>query len=124
MKTVSNLVAVATIAVGILVGTNVYAGVEAKCKVCHNFNTKHKVGPGLKGIVGKKAGSSDFRSYGKSLKQGGWTWDEAHLRKWLDDGKNAIKEFTGDPKAKTTMPPQKLKGAKLDKVIEFLKGLK
>lgn len=124
MKTVLKLAAVAAISVGILMGTNVYAGIEAKCKVCHNFDTKHKVGPGLKGVVGRKAGSSDFKRYGKSLKQGGWTWDEEHLRKWLNDSKKAIIEFSGDAKAKTTMPPQKLKGAKLDKVIEFLKGLK
>lgn len=124
MKMVLKSVAVAAISVGVLMGANVYAGVEAVCKPCHDFGTKHSVGPGLKGIFGRKAGATDFKMYGKSLKQGGWTWDEEHLRKWLTNSNKAIKEFTGDPKAKTTMPPQRLKGAKLDKVIEFLKGLK
>ncbi|NOZ52905.1 MAG: c-type cytochrome [Gammaproteobacteria bacterium] len=108
----------------ITMGNSVYAGVEAQCKICHDFGTAHKVGPGLKGIMGSKAGTTDYKNYSKSLKQGGWVWDEEHMRKWLTDGKKAIKEFTGDDNAKTTMPPQKLKGDKLDKVIEFLKGLK
>jgi cytochrome c len=123
MKMVLRLVAVAAISVGVLMGANVYAGVEAKCKPCHDFGAKNKVGPGLKGIMGRKAGSSDFAKYSKSMKAGGWAWDEANLRKWLGNSKTAIKELTGDDKAKTTMPPQKLKGAKLDKMIEFLKGL-
>ena len=123
MKTVLKLVATAAISMGVLMGANAYAGVEAKCKACHDFGAKHKVGPSLKGIVGRKAGSTDFKRYSKGMKKCGWTWDEEHLRAWLSDGKKAIKDFTGDAKAKTTMPPQKLKGAKLDKMIEFLKGL-
>lgn len=124
MKTVLKLVATAAISMGLLMGANAYAGAEAKCKACHDFGAKHKVGPGLKGVVGRKAGSTDFKRYSKSLKAGGWTWDDASLRKWLTNSKSAIKELTGDAKAKTTMPPQRLKGAKLDQVIEFLKGLK
>ncbi len=123
MKIVLKTVAAATIAVGMLMGANVSAGVEAKCKACHDFGAKNKVGPGLKGIMGREAGSTDFKRYSKGMKKGGWTWDEEHLRAWLSDGKKAIKDFTGDAKAKTTMPPQRLKGAKLDKMIEFLKGL-
>jgi cytochrome c len=123
MNTVLKLVATAAISMGVLMGANAYAGVEAKCKACHDFGTKSKVGPGLKGIMGAKAGVSDFKRYSKSMKNGGWTWDEANMRAWLGNGKKAIKDFTGDPKAKTTMPPQRMKGAKLDKMIEFLKGL-
>ncbi len=123
MKTVLKSVAAATIAMGMLMGTNVYAGAEAKCKACHDFGAKHKVGPGLKGIMGKKAGATDFKRYSKSLKGGAWVWDEKNMRAWLGDGKKAIKDLTGDAKAKTTMPPQRLKGAKLDEVIKFMNGL-
>jgi len=123
MKAILKVMAAAVIAVGLLAGTNAQAGIEGRCKACHDFGKAHKVGPGLAGIVGRKAGSTDFKKYSKSLKNGSWTWDEDHLRKWLFDSKKAIKEFTGDPNAKTTMPPQKLKGAKLDQIIEFLKGI-
>ncbi|NOZ54210.1 MAG: c-type cytochrome [Gammaproteobacteria bacterium] len=127
MKAVLNtLVLTGILSVGLLTTSdNAYAaGVEAKCKACHDFGDKHKLGPALGGIVGKKAGATDFKRYSKSLKNGDWVWDEANLRKWLNDGKAAIKELTGDPDAKTTMPPQRLKDAQLDQIIEFLVGLK
>lgn len=111
-------------ALGLSAVSTVFAGPEGKCKMCHDFGAKHMVGPGLKGVVGRKAGSTDFRQYGKSLKAGGWTWDEAHLRKWVEDSNKAIKEFSGDPNAKTSMPPQKVTGANADAIIKFLEGLK
>ena len=124
MKTIIKAASVAAIAASALMGMNAQAGIEAKCKACHDFGSANKVGPGLAGIMGKKAGSTDFGKYSKSLKAGGWTWDEANMRLWLYDSKKAIKELSGDSGAKTTMPPMKLKGDKLDQVIEFLNGLK
>ena len=124
MRMVLKSVAAATIAVGMLMGTSAYAGIEAKCKACHDFGTKHKMGPALKGIMGIKAGSTSFKGYKPAMKKGGWVWDEANMRLWLGDSKAAIKTLSGDAGAKTSMPPQKLKGAKLDQMIEFLKGLK
>lgn len=123
MKKILKTTAVAAIAAGALMSANVYAGAEGKCKACHDFGSKSMVGPGLAGIMGRKAGSADFKNYSASLKAGGWVWDEANMRKWLADSKEAIKELTGDPNAKTTMPPQKLHDAQLDEVIAFLKGL-
>jgi len=103
-----------------------YAGPEAKCKACHKFTTKNNVGPGLQGVVGRKAGTNPGFKYKftKYIKGDAWTWDEEHLRKWMNNSKKAIKEFTGNKKAKTKMPPQHVKGKKADTVIAFLKGLK
>jgi len=112
----------ALVALVSLAGANAYAGAEGRCKACHDFGTANKVGPGLAGIVGRQAGSTDFK-YSDALKKGGWVWDEANLRKWLEDSTAAIKELSGDPNAKTLMPSQRLKGDKLDEVIEFLKGI-
>lgn len=123
MKKILKTMAVTAITAGALMSANVYAGAEAKCKACHDFGTKNMVGPGLAGIMGKQAGSSDFGNYSKSLKNGGWTWDEANMRKWLADSKAAIKELTGDANAKTTMPAQKLTDAQVDEVIKFLSGI-
>lgn len=122
MKKIFNTLAATAIAAGALMSTNVYAGAEAKCAACHDFDGAHKVGPSLKGVVGRAAGSTDFGGYSASLKKGGWAWDEANLRKWLVDSKAAIKELSGDAEAKTNMPPQKLNDAQLDEVIGFLKG--
>ncbi len=101
-------------------------GALGKCKACHNVTSdKKKVGPGLKSVFGRKNGQMPDMHYSKSMKShaGEWTWDEAHLRKWICSSKDAIKEFTGDPHAKTKMPPQKKCGAKGDAVIAALKAL-
>lgn len=123
MKKTLMFAAAAALVMGAFTATDAYAGAEGKCKACHDFGTKNKVGPGLKGIVGRKAGTAPGFKYSDSLANANWVWDEDHLRKWIENSKEAIKEFTGDPKAKTKMPPQKVKGAKADEVIAFLKTL-
>ncbi len=99
------------------------AGPAGKCKACHDFGAKNKVGPGLKGIVGRKAGTFPGFNYSDSLKNADWVWDEDHLRKWVHKSKKAIKEFTGDSHAKTKMGNQNVKGKKADKLIAFLKTI-
>ncbi|RME81604.1 MAG: cytochrome C, partial [Zetaproteobacteria bacterium] len=103
-----------------------------KCKVCHNFNDKAKVGPGLgkgpnaPGVFGRKAGTfPGFRyMFTQYIKGEPWVWDEAHLRKWMCNAKKAIQEFTGDPNAKTKMPPVKIcDKAAQDEVIAKLKEI-
>jgi len=100
------------------------AGPEGKCRACHDFGAKNKVGPGLKGIVGRKAGTfPGYSKYSDALKNADWVWDEEHLRKWMHNSKKAIKEFTGNDKAKTTMGKQNVKGKKADKIFAFLKTI-
>jgi len=98
--------------------------IARKCQTCHNFTAKKKVGPGLKGVFGRKAGIMPDMKYGKSLAAGGWVWDEKHLDMWDCDSRKAIKVFSGDPSAKTKMPPQRIcEPAKLANLIAFLKTL-
>ncbi|HIP06762.1 MAG TPA: c-type cytochrome [Mariprofundaceae bacterium] len=124
MKKILMIAATSAFLVSGLAATEAMAGAEKKCKSCHNFSAKHKTGPGLKGVVGRDAGSTDFKKYSKSLKAGGWKWDDDHLRAWMCDSKKAIKEFTGDKKAKTKMAKQKVCDAeRQDEIIAFLKAL-
>jgi len=106
--------------------SSAYARPGAKCKACHKFTTKNSVGPGLQGIVGRKAGTNPgFRyKFTKYIKGDAWTWNEKNLRLWINDSKKAVKTLTGNKKAKTKMPAQHVKGAKADALIAFLKGLK
>ncbi|MDQ6960032.1 MAG: hypothetical protein Q9M27_03295 [Mariprofundaceae bacterium] len=104
-----------------------------KCKICHSLGAKAKVGPGLgkgngiPGVFGRKAGTFPgfkykFTQYIKPGKA--WVWDKAHLRRWDCDSKKAIKVFTGDAKARTKMPPQRIcDPSKQDAVIAALTSL-
>ncbi|HKJ60764.1 MAG TPA: c-type cytochrome [Hyphomicrobiales bacterium] len=123
MKKTLMIAAAAAFMVSGFAATEAIAGPEAKCKACHNFDsTDKKVGPGLKGIVGRTMGSVEGFKYGSYLKSqnaAGAVWDEAALRAWIENSKHVAKAAGG----KTKMPPQKMKGAKADKVIAFLKTL-
>ncbi|MBE7197776.1 MAG: cytochrome c family protein [Parafilimonas terrae] len=61
----------------------------APCKACHNFQ-KNGVGPDLKGVVGRKAGTYEGYSYSAALKNSGLTWDEANLKEWLKNPKAKV----------------------------------
>jgi len=106
--------------------SDAYAAPQDKCKACHKFTAKNSVGPGLQGIVGRTAGTNPGFKYKftKYIKGDAWTWDEEHLRAWINKSKKAVKKFTGNKHAKTKMPNQHVKGADADALIAFLKGLK
>ena len=100
------------------------AAAWGKCKACHNFSEKHKVGPGLKGVIGREAGKSGFKKHSKALKNANWTWTEENLREWMCNSKEAVKKLSGDDHAKTKMPPQKIcDAAKQDEVLAKLKSI-
>ena len=124
MKTMLRMAVMAALLIGTFTATEAMAAkAEAKCKVCHDLGTKNKVGPGLKGVFGRKAGSSSFGKYSASMKNANWVWDEKNLRTYLTNTKKGIKKLTGDDGAKTKMS-FKVKAGDLDAVIGFLKGLK
>ncbi|HEV7439860.1 MAG TPA: cytochrome c family protein [Methylobacterium sp.] len=85
----------------------------APCKACHAFG-KNGVGPDLKGVVGRKAGSHEGYNYSAAVKGSGVTWDEANLKEWLKDPKAKI------PGNKMVYPGLK-DDKKLEDVIAYLK---
>jgi len=95
-----------------------------KCKTCHNFTAKNKVGPGLKGVFGRKAGIVPGMRYSPALKAGGWVWTEKNLALWVCDSKKAVKTLSGNASAKTKMSSQRIcKTGKQADLIAYLKTL-
>ena len=67
-----------------------------KCKACHFAEQeKHKTGPHLVDLFGRKAGSlADFKKYSKSMKASGVVWDEGTLDEYLAAPRKFIKGGT------------------------------
>jgi len=65
-----------------------------KCQACHTASEeKNKVGPYLKGVVGRQAASVDSFKYSDALKAKApeiGTWDEAKIVEYLADPKAYI----------------------------------
>jgi len=62
-----------------------------KCKACHSLDEgKNLIGPSLHGIMGRKAGTVAKFSYSKGMAELGVTWDEANMRKYLENPKGMV----------------------------------
>lgn len=70
-----------------------------KCTACHAIEEgKHKVGPSLHGVVGRKAGSTDFSRY-VGLKGVDFVWTEENIFEYLADPTAFIKSKTDNPRS-------------------------
>lgn len=92
-----------------------------KCKACHALKAgKHKIGPSLYQVIGRKAGTAaGFKRY-RGLKGADWTWTEETLDLFLTNPKKFVKKKS-DKRSSMLL---KLKGRKdRDDVISYLKSL-
>lgn len=91
-----------------------------KCKSCHMVVAPDgtevvkggKTGPNLYGVIGRAAGSTDFK-YGASLKaagEKGLVWDAASFAAYTVDPAKFLKDYLGDDKAKSNMTFKLKKG--------------
>lgn len=57
----------------------------AQCAACHTITPggPNLTGPNLHGVFGRKAGSLPNYNYSAALKKADFTWDAAHLDRWL-----------------------------------------
>jgi cytochrome c2 len=91
-----------------------------KCKSCHSMEVgRHKIGPSLAGVIGRKAGAADgFKKY-KALKSADFSWDEASIGEFIQNQKGFL-ESKGMP-TKIAMRVR-IKAKDIDNLIAYLKS--
>lgn len=104
------LLATPTVAADIAEGEKLTA---KRCKSCHMISDGDnvilkggKTGPNLYAVMGRTAGTADFKRYGDDLVAAGaagLVWDEATLIAYLEDPQKYLRTRLDDPKAKSQM---------------------
>ena len=90
---------------------------KKKCSSCHSLD-KAKTGPALGGVVGRKAGSTDFKRY-KGLVGADFDWTPELLDEYIANPKAFVKTHTSNKRTSMTF---KLKDEQQRAdVIEYLK---
>ncbi|MBW9051035.1 c-type cytochrome [Rhizobium mesosinicum] len=92
-------------------GQNVFK----RCAACHANNDQNRVGPGLGGVVGRKAGTAPDYKYSPALASSNLTWDEQTLDAFLENPKKLV------PGTRMTISVPKPEDR--ENVISYLKSL-
>jgi glucose/arabinose dehydrogenase len=87
---------------------------EQRCAVCHSTGVRAGQGPGLGGVIGRRAASTQF-GYSRALREANLTWDLATLDRFLDAPARLV---TG-----TTMPVATPDEGERDAVLDYLATL-
>jgi cytochrome c len=61
------------------------------CAACHSDKADNKLGPGLAGVVGRKAGALENFRYSAAMTRSNLTWDETNLREYITDPQTKVK---------------------------------
>jgi cytochrome c len=90
-------ISIVTLSAGQSLAQDAAAGekVFAKCKACHIADSdQNKIGPTLKGVIGRTAGTLEGFKYSPAMVEagtGGLVWDDATLTEYLKAPKAMVK---------------------------------
>jgi cytochrome c len=88
------------------------------CRTCHSVREgDNRLGPHMRGIIGRKAGSLPDYSYSSAMRGADFVWDEGNLERFIASPDeivpgNAMKPYGGLPSAESRA-----------KLVAFLKTL-
>lgn len=78
--------------------------VFAQCAACHSINGTNGIGPSLKGVVGRKAGTFPGFRYSRAMKNAGISWTVQNLSAYIANPQGVVPgnlmPFSGLPQAK------------------------
>lgn len=57
---------------------------ESRCIACHSIDS-HRVGPALRGVVGRRAGAAPGYEYSAAVKGSSVVWTAQSLERWLSN---------------------------------------
>jgi cytochrome c len=60
------------------------------CGACHPADSSNGAGPGLAGIVGRKAGTAAGFRYSRAMKSSGITWDDKTLDAYIGEPQKVV----------------------------------
>jgi cytochrome c len=106
LKRIAAVVAFGTLMLGSGQAQDAAAGktVFVQCAACHSIDGATNVGPTLKGIDGRKAGSVAGFRYSRAMKNAGFNWDEQKLDAYIADPQKVVPgnvmPFSGLPEAR------------------------
>ena len=110
-----------------LAAGDVVAGkkVFKQCRVCHSLDPAHKrLGPTLKGIIGRTAASIEGYSYSDSYieaREKGLVWTEEEIVEYLADPTRYLAAYLGIEKARSKMAVTFKELADRENVVAYLK---
>lgn len=62
---------------------------ESRCIACHSLD-ENRVGPALRGVVGRRAGTAPDYAYSSALAAANHTWDRAKITAWLTNPEDVV----------------------------------
>ncbi len=68
---------------------------ERRCTGCHALD-RHKEGPSLGGVFGRRAGQAPGFRYSDALRAANFVWDEQKLNQWLTDTQSVVEDNNMD----------------------------